>query len=155
MNTEQWSKGSRFCGDSPAAPPRLQVSLGLDGFVHIIAAAFEFVAAGGVLDDFSLLHALHQAVVDTQGLRRCGHCKLGEDRLLLGGGRVLTDRPYTAIAVAYDIVVGKNLIVPGRIQSKSPLCGFLPSAPASELLVCVSAFFLLAAVSQTKEDAYP
>ncbi len=35
----------------------LQVTLGFDGFVYIGAAAFELVAAGGVLDNFSLLHA--------------------------------------------------------------------------------------------------
>ncbi len=42
----------------------LQVALGFDGFGHVVAAAFELVAAGGVLDDLSLLHALHQPVVD-------------------------------------------------------------------------------------------
>ena len=44
----------------------LQVSFSFDGFVDIGAAALELVAASGVLNDFSLLHALHQAVVDAE-----------------------------------------------------------------------------------------
>ena len=44
----------------------LQVAFGFDGFVDIGAAALELVAASGVLNDFSLFHALHQAVVDTE-----------------------------------------------------------------------------------------
>ena len=82
MNTEQWSKRlTVFAEIRQQLHHVLQVSLGLDGFVHIIAAAFEFVAAGGVLDDFSLLHALHQAVVDTQGYAAAVG-KLGEDGLV-------------------------------------------------------------------------
>ena len=34
----------------------LQIALGLDGFVHIVAAAFEPVAASGILNDFTLFH---------------------------------------------------------------------------------------------------
>jgi len=34
----------------------LQIALGLDGFVDIVAAAFKPVAASGVLNDFALFH---------------------------------------------------------------------------------------------------
>ena len=36
----------------------LQVALRLDGFVYIVAAAFELVAAGSILDDLTLLARL-------------------------------------------------------------------------------------------------
>ena len=34
----------------------LQVTLSLDGFVYIIAAAFKPVASSGILNDFTLFH---------------------------------------------------------------------------------------------------
>ena len=34
----------------------LQIAFGLDGFVDIVAAAFEPVAASGILNDFTLFH---------------------------------------------------------------------------------------------------
>ena len=34
----------------------LQIPLGLDGFVHIVAAAFEPIAASSILNDLSLFH---------------------------------------------------------------------------------------------------
>ena len=47
--------------------------------------------------------------------------KLGKDGLFLGGGRVLPDGPHTAVTVSNDIVVGRNLMVPGRMRSKKSL----------------------------------
>ena len=85
----------------------LQVALRFDRFGHIAAAAFQLVAAGSVLNDPALLLRLHQPVVDTQGYAAAVG-KLGEDRLFLRGGRVFADRPHTAIAVAQDIMVGKE-----------------------------------------------
>ena len=83
----------------------LQVALRLDGFIYIVAAAFELVAAGGILDDLALLARLHQSVVDPQG-HAAAVSELGKDRLFLGGGRVFPDHPHTAVAVAEDIVIG-------------------------------------------------
>ena len=82
----------------------LQVTLSLDGFVYIIAAAFELVAAGGILDDLALLASLHQSVVDSQG-HAAAVSELGKDRLFLGGGRVFPDHPHTAVAVAENIMI--------------------------------------------------
>lgn len=45
----------------------LQVALGLDGVVDVVAAALELVSAGSVLNDLSLLHAFHQTVVNAEG----------------------------------------------------------------------------------------
>lgn len=44
----------------------LQIALGLDAFADIVAAAFESVAAGGVLNDLALLHRFHKPVVDAE-----------------------------------------------------------------------------------------
>lgn len=45
----------------------LQITLGLDGFIDIVAAAFESVAASGILNDFTLFHRFHKPMVNAQG----------------------------------------------------------------------------------------
>lgn len=98
----------------------LQVPFGLNGFVYIIAAAFELVSAGGVLDDFPLLSSFHQPVIDAQRYAAAVG-KLGEDGLFLGGGRIFPNGPHTAIAVAEDIMVGQKFNRAGQDHVKEIL----------------------------------
>ena len=44
----------------------LQIAFGLDGFVDIVAAAFESVAASGILNDFTLFHRFHKPMVNAE-----------------------------------------------------------------------------------------
>ena len=83
----------------------LQVSLGFNAFTDIIAAAFKPVSASGILNDLSLFHRFNKSVVNAE-CHTVAVGKLRENCLFLGSRRILTNRPYTAIAVAYDIMVG-------------------------------------------------
>ena len=86
----------------------LKVALRLNGFVHVITAGFQLVAAGGVLHDFPLLVCFHQPVInaecDTTAIR-----KLCQNRLFLRSGRVLPNDPYAPVGIPDDIVVGHKL----------------------------------------------
>ena len=96
----------------------LKVAFSFNGFVHIIAAALEFVSAGSVLNDFSLLHALHQAVINTER-HTTAVGKLGQDSLFLSGGWIFSDNPHRSVTVANSIWWSdKNFTVPGKIISK-------------------------------------
>ena len=83
----------------------LQIALGLDGFVHIVAAAFEPVAASGILNDFTLFHRFHKPVIDAER-HTVAVGKLRENGLFLSGRRIFPHRPHAAVAVADDIMVG-------------------------------------------------
>ena len=83
----------------------LQIALGLDGFIDIVAAAFEAVAAGGVLNDLALLHRFHKPVIDAER-HAAAVGKLRENGLFLSGRRIFPHRPHAAVAVTDDIVVG-------------------------------------------------
>ena len=98
----------------------LQVALGLDGFVYIIAAAFELVAAGGILDDLALLASLHQSVIDSQG-HAAAVSELGKDRLFLGGGRIFPNHPHAAIAVTENIMIREKFYSAGQDHIKEIL----------------------------------
>ena len=83
----------------------LQIALGFNAFTDIVAAAFESVAPGSVLDNFTLFHRFNKPMVNAER-HTVAVGELREDRLFLGGRRILTDSPHTAIAVADDIMVG-------------------------------------------------
>ena len=85
----------------------LQVAFRLDGFRHVVSGGHELVAAGGVLHDLPLFACVHQPVVHPQG-HAASVCKLGQDCLGLGGGRVFPNYPDAAVAVAQDIVIRKE-----------------------------------------------
>lgn len=99
----------------------LEVAFSFDGIVHIGAAAFQFVTAGGVLNDLPLLHRFDQSVVDTER-DTVAVGKLREDGLFLGGGRILADHPHASVAVAHDIMVGKKLNCAGQNHVEEVLC---------------------------------
>ena len=98
----------------------LKVALRLNGFVHVITAGFQLVAAGGVLHDFPLLHAFHQPVInaecDTAAIR-----KLCQNRLFLRSGRILPNDPYAPVGIPDDIVVSHKLDGAGQDAVKEIL----------------------------------
>ena len=83
----------------------LQIALRLNCFIDVVTAAFQLVAAGGVLNDFALFHRFDQPVVNADG-HAIPIRKLGQERLFLREWRIFPDYPHAPIAVAYDIVVG-------------------------------------------------
>ena len=80
----------------------LEVPLGLDGIIQVGAAAFQFVTAGGVLNDLPLLHRFHQSVVDAER-HAVAVGKLREDGLFLGEGQIFSDYPYTPVTLSPTI----------------------------------------------------
>ena len=99
----------------------LKVALGFDGIVYVIGNALHLVLAGGILNDAPLLHVFDETVIDAE--RNTAFIGKGrEDRQFLGGGRILTDHPRRAIAVAYDIVVGHKLDRAGEDAVEEVLC---------------------------------
>jgi len=85
----------------------LQIAFGFDGVVDVVAAALELVSAGGVLNDLSLFHAFHQAVIDAKR-HAAAVSELGQDGLFLSGGGIFSDNPHRSVTVANNIVVGQE-----------------------------------------------
>lgn len=98
----------------------LQVAFGLDGVVDVVAAALELVSAGGVLDNLSLLHAFHEAVIDAERYA-AAVSKLGQDGLFLSGGGIFSDNPYRSVTVANNIVVGQEFHGAGQYHIEEVL----------------------------------
>ena len=83
----------------------LQIALGFNAFAYIIAAAFQPIAASGILDNFTLFHRFNKPMVNAKR-HTVAVGELREDRLLLGGRGIFTNSPHTAVTVTDDIMVG-------------------------------------------------
>lgn len=82
----------------------LQIALGLNCVVHVVAARHELVFARRMLHDFLLFYAVHQSVINAERHARAVG-ELREKRLFARIGGVFAYRPYTAVIVAHDIVI--------------------------------------------------
>ena len=84
----------------------LQVAFRQHRLLQIIGVApVHAVLVGGIADDFLFLHRGHMTGINTQG-DAVLFAKVRQDGLLIGGGRIVPQRPHTTIGVAADEVVG-------------------------------------------------
>ena len=80
-----------------------QILLCLDRFIDIGVSQLQPVLPVGVVRDLVVLTGLDDAVVRPEG-HAAVICQVGQDRLLLGAGGILPDRPHTAVAVTHNVV---------------------------------------------------
>ena len=86
----------------------LKVPLRFHSLGDVMIARHEPVFPGCIVHNLPLLHGGYSTVVQMQGNPR-PVCQLGQDGLLLCGGRIFPDYPDTAVGVSHNAVVGKEL----------------------------------------------
>ena len=99
----------------------LQVAFGLDGVVDVVAAALELVAASGVLNNLSLLHAFHQTVVDAERYAATVS-ELRQNSLFLGRWGIFSDNPNRSVTVANNIMVRQKFYGTRQNHIEEVLC---------------------------------
>ena len=87
----------------------LQVAFRCDHLLQVVGIGFiHTVFIGGIMDDLLFLCRTDLPCVDTE-CHTILFSKVAEDRLFFRAGRVFPQRPYTAIGIAADKVVGVEL----------------------------------------------
>ena len=83
----------------------LQVALGCNGLLQVVGVGgFHAVFVGGIMDDALFLGRANLPGVDVKR-HAVLLAEMPQDRLLLGAGGVLPQRPHTAVGVSEDVMV--------------------------------------------------
>ena len=120
----------------------LQIPLRFHSLGDIVISCHETVLPSGVVDDLLFLHRRDPAVVQPQG-NPGSVGKLGKNRLLLCGGGILPDNPHTAVGVAHNAIIGKELYGSRQNAVKEILCSVFLSCILCFLLFSKQAHFAL------------
>ena len=87
----------------------LKVTFGSDHLLQVIGVgSIHLVFVGGIVDDPFFLCRTDLPCVDPQS-NAVLFAQVPEDGLLIGAGGILAQRPYTAIGIAADEVIGEEL----------------------------------------------